>query len=96
VQGRGHDGQCGKTFKWDERGRDDDNWQAHHMHGQAAAGSDGTMNCKTLSVPCHRNTQNFGRRATKLRSSDHASFHSETALPHFTSGRRSTANATRS
>lgn len=44
-----HDGQCGKTFKWDERGNDDHNWQAHHMQGQAAGGSDGTMNCKILS-----------------------------------------------
>jgi hypothetical protein len=48
-QGCGHSGRCNKELR---------NWHAHHV---TAGGPDTLSNCEALCVPCHENTQSYGR-----------------------------------
>lgn len=37
------------------------NWEAHHKTAESVGGKDVTSNGEALCVPCHKNTQSFGR-----------------------------------
>lgn len=61
----GHTGQCSARFAFDDRATSDDEsgWQAHHIKAQADGGSDAGSNGRILCVPCHKNTESFGRQS---------------------------------
>jgi hypothetical protein len=37
------------------------NWHAHHKTAVASGGSDTLSNCEALCIPCHEQTQTYGR-----------------------------------
>jgi hypothetical protein len=59
-----HPGRCPTKFEFEDRGHDDDEWQAHHWRAESKDGSDGLDNCEIVCVLCHQSTGSFGRPKT--------------------------------
>lgn len=38
-----------------------DTCEAHHIKAKADGGSDDISNCKILCIPCHKNTESYGK-----------------------------------
>jgi 5-methylcytosine-specific restriction endonuclease McrA len=58
--------ECGKKLKWEDQGRDnDDFWEAHHKDGNPK--NDKPENCQILCYGCHKETDNFGRHKENVR-----------------------------
>ena len=36
-------------------------WDAHHIQSALSSGADTLANCEALCLPCHNNTQSYGR-----------------------------------
>lgn len=36
-------------------------WEAHHKTAVSVGGHDGLSNCEVLCIPCHRQTDSYGR-----------------------------------
>jgi len=55
-----HCENCGKELKWENQGRDnDDYWEAHHKDGNPK--NNKPENCQILCYGCHKETKNFGK-----------------------------------
>jgi 5-methylcytosine-specific restriction endonuclease McrA len=51
--GCNHSGRCNASLSG--------GWHAHHIHASSLDGHDGLSNCEALCIPCHKNTQSYGR-----------------------------------
>jgi HNH endonuclease len=59
-EGHGKSG-CLNTFDWNDRGNDDDDWNAHHWRARSEGGTNSPDNCEIVCVPCHQSTDSYGR-----------------------------------
>lgn len=55
--------RCNQELIWSARGDDSKpgGWEAHHKTAVASGGADTLSNCEILCIPCHKNTETYGR-----------------------------------
>ncbi len=57
----GHSGRCKTTFKFSDRGHEEDDWNAHHWRARKKGGTGSVENCEIVCVPCHKSTDSYGK-----------------------------------
>lgn len=54
---------CGRILDPTNTGIRGAKWHAHHRTAEAVGGLDTLANCEILCIPCHEETESYGRRS---------------------------------